>query len=190
MATTNQLNPEEQETLLKLARKTLNQYFEGDFKEEALVNEFKITSLMKNKAGVFVTLKEDDRLRGCIGTIVGGESLYLGVIHNAINSAVKDPRFNQVTKKELKNLNIEISAMTPLQEIKDYQIIRMGIDGVVIKKGFYQAVFLPQVATETGWSLDEFLAHLCQKAGLPADSYKSKGMEFHIFQAQIFHEEH
>jgi uncharacterized protein (TIGR00296 family) len=84
---------------------------------------------------------------------------------------------------------IEISVMTPLQRIDDYKKIKLGTDGVIIKKGNYQAVFLPQVATETGWNLDQFLGHLCQKAGLPASSYDESGdMEFCIFQAQVFGE--
>jgi uncharacterized protein (TIGR00296 family) len=79
--------------------------------------------------------------------------------------------------------------MTPLQQIEDYKKIKLGTDGVVIRKGYHQAIYLPQVATETGWDLDRFLGSLCQKAGLPANTYKEKGMEFHIFQAQVFAEQ-
>ena len=79
----------------------------------------------------------------------------------AIKAAVRDPRFPRVTRNELSGLKIEISVMTPLQKITDYKKIRLGTDGVVIKNGYNQAVYLPQVATETGWNLDEFLAHLC-----------------------------
>jgi AmmeMemoRadiSam system protein A len=125
---------------------------------------------------------------------VGAEPLYLGVQGNAIKSAVRDPRFSPVKKAELKDIDIEISVMTPLQPIEDYRKIRLGTDGVIIKKGYYQAVYLPQVATETGWNLDQFLGSLCQKAGLPSNSYlpaqnkDDEKMEFLIFQAQVFAE--
>ncbi|MCP5106425.1 MAG: AmmeMemoRadiSam system protein B, partial [bacterium] len=182
----NSLNQQEQKVLLTLARKTLAQYLETGNLPAAETGD--ISEHLKAKAGVFVTLKKKGHLRGCIGSIVGQEPLYQGVHGNVVKSAVKDYRFPPVKKEELKEIDIEISVMTPLQRIEDYKKIRLGIDGIIIKRGFRQAVFLPQVATETGWSLDRFLGRLCQKAGLPEDSYKEKGMDFYIFQAQVFGE--
>ncbi len=183
------LTKTDEEVLLKLARQTLEDYFAG--KKDSLGDierQYGFSKGLQENAGVFVTLREEGDLRGCIGAIVGREPLWQGVRSNALNAALHDPRFNRVEKNELKKIAIEISVMTPLQEITDYKTIRVGIDGVIIRKGNYQAVFLPQVATETGWNLDEFLGHLCQKAGLPMNAYQAEGMEFLIFQALVFGE--
>lgn len=193
MSTNTEHNPlhlskTDEQTLLVLARQTLEKAFQGksSASEEAAQKQF--SQALMEKAGVFVTLRESGDLRGCIGSIVGVEPLWEGVQNNALNAAFHDPRFMPLAKNELKNVDIEISVMTPLQQIADYHSIRLGIDGVIIRKGPYQSVFLPQVATETGWNLDEFLSHLCVKAGLPAQAYRSPGMEFMIFQALVFGE--
>ena len=183
------LNKTEQKVLLSIARDTLEEYLSKGSQPDGLEKKYKISGNLKEVTGVFVTLKKKGHLRGCIGSIVGTIPLYLGVRDNAIKSAVKDYRFRAVKKEELKEIGIEISVMTPLQRINDYKKIRLGRDGVIIKKGVHQAVFLPQVATETGWSLDQFLGRLCQKAGLSARSHSgSDDMEFYIFQAQVFRE--
>ncbi len=188
------LTKQEQNVLLRIARDTLDRYLENGTLSEELEKKYEISPSLKVPAGVFVTLREKGDLRGCIGSIVGVEPLYLGVQGNAVKSAVRDPRFPPVKKAELKDIDIEISVMTPLQRIEEYKKIRLGIDGVIIKKGYYQAVYLPQVATETGWNLDQFLGSLCQKAGLPSNSYlpsqnkDDEKMEFLIFQAQVFAE--
>ncbi len=184
------LTKEEKKTLLTIARQTLEDHFKGNYTVlKEVGNKYQVTPSLKEKAGVFVTLRKSGDLRGCIGSIVGVEPLWEGVRNNVLNSAFQDPRFSPVKEEELKKIDIEISVMTPLQEIDDYKKIRLGTDGVVIRKGYHQAVFLPQVATETGWNLDQFLGHLCQKAGLPSGEYKQKGMEFLIFQALVFEEE-
>ncbi|MCP4217292.1 MAG: AmmeMemoRadiSam system protein B, partial [bacterium] len=188
MTTSAKLSEKEQKVLLTIARETLEGFLEDGKMPAELKAKYAIGPILEQEAGVFVTLKKDGHLRGCIGSIIGVEPLYIGVSNNAVKSAVKDYRFPNVGKKELKHLDIEISVMTPLQKIDDYKKIRLGIDGVIIKKGRHQAVFLPQVATETGWSLDRFLGRLCEKAGLSSGSYKDGDMEFFIFQAQVFGE--
>ena len=183
------LNLNEKKTLLAIARQTLENHFKGNYKPlKEVENTYSITPGLKEKTGVFVTLRKQGDLRGCIGSIIGEEPLWEGVRNNVLNSAFHDPRFPPLRESELEKVDIEISAMTPLQKIDDYKKIRLGTDGVIIRKSYHQAVFLPQVATETGWNLDQFLGHLCQKAGLPADAYKSEGMEFLIFQALVFEE--
>ncbi len=182
------LSKEEKKTLLGIARKSLEEYLGNEKLLEDIEKTYQISEKLKQKTGVFVTLKIRGHLRGCIGSIVGTTPLYLGVRDSAIKSGLNDPRFMPVKKEELKKIDIEISVMTPLQRIDDYKKIRLGTDGVIIKKGYYQAVYLPQVATETGWNLDQFLGSLCEKAGLPAYDYKSPEMEFHIFQALVFGE--
>lgn len=182
------LNKKEQKELLRIARDTLAHYLEkGDYPED-FDKKYALSENLKVVTGVFVTLKKKGHLRGCIGSIIGREPLYLGVRNNAVNSAVKDYRFPNVKETELNDIDIEISVMTPLQPLDDYKKIRLGTDGVIIKRGRSQAVYLPQVATETGWNIDQFLGHLCQKAGLPSNSYTEAGMEFYIFQAQVFGE--
>ena len=182
------LSISEQRTLLALARETLANHFKPGKKEGIDSRRYAVTHPLRRKAGVFVTLKKNQQLRGCIGSLIGQKPLYEGVMDNVINAAIKDPRFPPLRREELDSVHIEISVMTPLQKIDAYRKIRLGVDGVVIKKDYYQAVFLPQVATETGWTLDEFLGRLCRKAGLDREAYRSPGMEFYIFQAQVFGE--
>ncbi len=176
--------------LLALARRSIKYYLQNNEYWPGINNQKNLAPILKQKAGVFVTLKIADRLRGCIGSIVGVDPLYQGVIKNAVNAAVKDPRFSPLGPAELSQVHIEISVMSPLQRIKNYKRIRLGTDGVIIKKDYCQAVFLPQVASETGWNLDQFLSALCRKAGLHLDDYRKGGMEFYIFQAQVFGESH
>lgn len=183
------LSNKEKKTLLAIARQTLENHFKGNYKVlKEVENSFPITPSLKEKTGVFVTLRKQGDLRGCIGSIIGMEPLWQGVRDNVLKSAFQDPRFPPLRETELNKVEIEISVMTPLQKIDDYKKIRLGTDGVIIRKDYYQAVYLPQVATETGWNLDQFLGHLCQKAGLPANAYRSGGMQFHIFQALVFEE--
>lgn len=184
------LTAAEKTLLIRLARETLQSYLEErtEPSEEDIRNRYELTENMMQNRGVFVTLKKKGQLRGCIGSIVGEIPLYRGVIKNALNAALRDPRFPPVDKPELREIDIEISVMTPLQSIEDFRKIRLGTDGVIIRKGYHQAVYLPQVATETGWNLDQFLGSLCLKAGMAAEEYRSPGMDFYIFQALVFHE--
>lgn len=184
------LTETEKKNVMRLARDTLESHYnERRMPDEAaLIETYGIGGNLKRTAGVFVTLKKDGKLRGCIGTIIGSEPIYQGVMQNVLKSALQDPRFSPVQKDELKDIEIEISVMTPLRMIDNYKKIRLGTDGVIIRKGTRQAVYLPQVATETGWGLDLFLGSLCRKAGLPMTAYKEKGMDFYVFQALVFHE--
>ena len=183
------LSQEEQKLMLELARSTLQSYLEMARIPQQKDNRFLAYPKLGENYGVFVTLRKKGELRGCIGSIIGSEPLYRGVIANAVHAAVEDPRFPPLAKSELQKVEIEISVMTPLQSLADYHGIRLGTDGVVIRDGRAQAVFLPQVATETGWTLDQFLGSLCLKAGLERDAYhRSRTMQFHVFQAKVFSE--
>lgn len=183
------LSDKEKKTLLTLARQTLEDHFKGNSNSmETLDKKHSFSPKLKEKAGVFVTLKKKGHLRGCIGSIVGREPLCDGVHNNALKAAFQDHRFSALREKELDQVEMEISVMTPLQKQDNYKKIRLGIDGVIIRKGYNQAVFLPQVATETGWNLDQFLGQLCRKAGLNYKEYQSPGMDFFIFQALVFNE--
>jgi len=107
-----------------------------------------------------------------------------------IAAATDDPRFSPIQPVELAEIKIEISVMTPKRKIEDWQEIELGKEGVVVQKGMYSGTFLPQVATETGWSKEEFLRQLCtQKAGLPENCYQDPEVDLYVFEAQVLAEE-
>ncbi len=184
-----QLNAAERRFLLELARRTLRERVEQN--RTPRVEEFPpgvSPEKMREIWGVFVTLTRHGRLRGCIGSIVGREPLVDGVIDNAINAALKDPRFPPVKTGELEELRIEISVLTPLREVASPGEIEIGRHGVLLEKKGRRAVFLPQVAPEQGWDRDTMLDHLSVKAGLPREGWR-KGATFRVFEALVFSEE-
>jgi len=130
------------------------------------------------KQGVFVTLKKEGELRGCIGYIEPTYELYKGVVRAARAAAFEDPRFERLKENELNEITIEISILTKPQLIRvrnpdDYlKEIRIGIDGLMIKAGVYSGVLLPQVAVEYNWDAERFLRHLCIKAGISMDAWR------------------
>jgi len=180
------LNEKQQKVLLGVARKTIEEFIRS-----RKVPEFNIQDpLLEEKRGVFVTLHRKGMLRGCIGYIMPIEELYKAVSKMAIESSTGDPRFPPVRPEELKEIEIEISVLTVPERIKNIDEIELGKHGVIVKKGYHQGVFLPQVATETGWSKEEFLNRLCyDKANLPEDAWKDKDTEIYTFSAQVFKEE-
>ncbi|HUT29216.1 MAG TPA: AmmeMemoRadiSam system protein B [Sedimentisphaerales bacterium] len=181
------LTEEEKKQLLTLARKTITSYLQDQRVPEPAEMGVTITTGMESPRAAFVTLKKNSHLRGCIGDIFPQRPLYRSVITNALNAAVNDRRFMPVTKDELGGLTIEISALTPPEPVDSYEKIRIGTDGVVLRKDGRSAVFLPQVAPEQGWDLNQTLTHLSQKAGLPPDAWK-QGASFLVFQADVFGE--
>jgi len=143
---------------------------------------------LKEKRGAFVTLKIGGELRGCIGYIIPVKPLYQTVRDVAESAALKDPRFSPVSARELPELEFEISALSPIRTVSNVDEIVVGRDGIIIKRGFYQGLLLPQVATEYGWSREEFLQHTCLKAGLPKDAWKQVGTDISVFSAEVFGE--
>jgi AmmeMemoRadiSam system protein A len=151
------------------------------------VPEFAIDSpVLKEKRGAFVTINKGGQLRGCIGYIQPYKPLYQTVEEMASQAAFNDPRFDPVIESELPDLEIEISVLTPLKRIKDIEEIEVGKHGILIEKGFYSGLLLPQVATEYGWNRKTFLEHTCLKAGLPTNSWKDEDTVISIFSADIF----
>ncbi len=140
--------------------------------------------------GVFVTLKKNDELRGCIGMTEPLLPLREGIPHFACSAAFNDPRFYPVKENELKEIDLEISILSKPQKIKNIDEIIMKKHGVIVKKGNRSGLFLPQVAEETGWNKEEFLSNLCShKAGLPSDAWKKdKDIEIFIFTVYAFSE--
>ncbi|MBA7615598.1 hypothetical protein ES703_22881 [subsurface metagenome] len=130
------------------------------------------TAGLKEKCGAFVTLNKLGRLRGCIGYVEALKPLIETVKEVAESSAFGDPRFPPVQLDELPGLEIEISVLSPLKRIRSIEKIQVGLHGIMIKKGYYSGLLLPQVATEYGWDRETFLIHTCQKAGLPGDCWR------------------
>ena len=182
------LTEEDKKQLLTLARKTISYALENQRVPETSDLGVTISEAMARPGAAFVTLKKNSQLRGCIGDIFPQRPLYRSVIINAINASLNDKRFLPVTEDECKDITIEISALTVPQPIDSPDEIRIGTDGVVLNKDGQSAVFLPQVAPEQGWDLNQTLTHLSLKAGLPAEAWK-EGANFLVFQADVFGEE-
>ena len=174
---------DEKKQLLFEARKHLEHKLKGSSKGSLPEKDLFLT-----KPGIFVTLQKNKELRGCIGHIIGHEPLFESLYTLAEASAFEDPRFNSLEAHELKDITIEISLLSEPETIEHWQDIEIGRHGIIIKKGYSQAVFLPQVAPEQGWDLETTLEHLCNKAGLHTQAYQEEGMEFRIFSATVFSE--
>nr|MCD4795792.1 AmmeMemoRadiSam system protein B [Candidatus Cloacimonadota bacterium] len=180
------MNEVDKKHLLKLARESISYYLEKGKMLKPVKPE---KSELSEERAVFVTLNKNGNLRGCIGHMHARMPLYEAVVEMAVSSAFQDYRFGRVKKSEIDDIIIEISVLSPMQRIYDHEKIRMGTDGVWIKKGFQSGVYLPQVATETGWDRETFLRSLCSsKAGLPADAYKDPDTEIYIYQVEKFSE--
>ncbi len=176
------LNSSDKKKLLKYARQTLEQYFAV----QTVPLPRNMNPMLKIKRGVFVTLNKNGKLRGCIGRMSEDTPLCTNVGAMALSAAFNDNRFSPLTKEELPQVEIEISVLTPFKQIKNSNEIVLGRDGVIVKKESKQAVFLPQVATETGWNKEKFLDQLCYKAGLNAGDWKDA--ELFTFHADVFSE--
>lgn len=180
------LTDDEQETLLRLARKTIQTYLKNG--EKPAIAPEKLTPALSRPKGVFVTLKKKDQLRGCIGCIPPTNQLYQAVIDYAINSAINDPRFRPLDLSEEPVVDIEISVLSSLKRIKGPDDIVIGKHGVYLIKGRNAAIFLPQVAPEQGWNRDTMLSELSLKAGLDENAWREKDTLFYVFTAQVFGE--
>jgi hypothetical protein len=141
---------------------------------------------LKEPRGAFVTLRKNGELRGCIGLIEAEGPLYRTVQDMAVQAAFADPRFPPLSPAELDEIEVEISALTPLERIRGPSEIEVGKHGLVIKKGYRTGLLLPQVATEHGWSVEEFLEWTCRKAGLPTTAWKDPDTEIYAFSADVF----
>lgn len=179
------LNDEEKSALLRIARLTIEEYLAKGKVVEAQSSE--ISERLKSPAGVFVTLMKDNGLRGCIGQFIADRPLHKIVQDMAIAAATRDYRFPKVTAEELKHIEIEISVLTPMQKIRSVDEIKLGIHGIYIRKGNNSGTFLPQVARQTGWDLEDFLGHCARdKAGLGWDEWKDA--EIFVYEAYAFKE--
>jgi AmmeMemoRadiSam system protein A len=177
------LSEKEKQILLFNARETISAHLSNkkpNYKDG--------TPNLDEKCGAFVTIHKSGKLRGCIGMMVGEAPIIETIKDMAYSSAFRDPRFPPLMRQELKETEIEISVLTPLEKIKDPKEIEVGTHGIYIIQGYHSGVLLPQVATEQNWDRDTFLTHTCYKAGLPGEAWRSKDIEIFRFSAIIFSE--
>jgi AmmeMemoRadiSam system protein A len=181
------LDEKQRKTLLKIARDSIAAVLTG---KSFNLNAGDFDEALRRPAGAFVTLKTaDGDHRGCIGSIRAVEPMFQAVASSAISAALRDPRFSPVRASELPALNLEISVMGPLERVKNIEEIEPGRDGLIISRGAYAGLLLPQVATEYGWGREEFLDHTCMKAGLPPGAWRSDQTKIERFSAEVFGEE-
>jgi AmmeMemoRadiSam system protein A len=136
-------------------------------------------------AGAFVTLTLRGALRGCIGQWDPDDPIGELIVHCAAAAALDDPRFRPVSPGELESLSVEISVLTRPESVTSIDEIDVGRHGLIVEQGRHRGLLLPQVATEHGWSREEFLSHTCRKAGLPVDAWR-RGAQIFCFEAEIF----
>jgi len=191
MSDSGRFTEEEGRYLISTARETIEQRLynrqAGEQTDDAISPKY------REKRGTFVTLTIDGGLRGCIGHIIPQETVLEGVKANAINAAFRDPRFRPLTQEEWAKVEIEVSILTDPQPLAYsdgddlLRKLRPDIDGVIIKKGYQQATFLPQVWEQLP-DTKEFLTHLCLKAGLEANAWQTEKLEVSTYQVQAFEE--
>ncbi len=189
------LTLEEGEFLVRLARKAVRQQLTTG--EKIRVPE-DISKKLSTPCGVFVTINsmtgDQKRLRGCIGLPYPTTPLAQAVIESAIDSATRDPRFHPLSLSELKDVVFEVSVLTPPQIVgvdkaTEYpSTISVGKDGLIVEKGTFKGLLLPQVPVEWKWDEEEFLCQCCLKAGLPPDCWLLEGTKIYKFSCVIAHE--
>jgi len=191
-----ELSLEEGIFLIKLARNAVKEYLKTGKTVKTPENTPK---KLFEHCGVFVTINSlknrEKALRGCIGYPYPTNPLVEAVIDSAISAATRDPRFYPLSLKELDKVVFEVSVLTPPEPIEvkkpeEYVAkIKVGEDGLIVEKGVFKGLLLPQVPVEWGWCEEEFLCHCCIKAGLPPDSWLTKGAKIYKFSAIVFEEE-
>jgi AmmeMemoRadiSam system protein A len=191
MTSPGELTEKEGQHLLRVARSTIEEALFQDHRTGALDRHD--STRFSERRGTFVTLTVGGGLRGCIGHIIPQETVIEGVKTNAINAAFHDPRFRPLSKSEFEKIRIEISILTKptalnYGDAKDLLAkLRPMVDGVIIKRGYHQATFLPQVWEQLP-DKESFLKQLCLKAGLDGDAWKYERLEVSVYQVQAFHE--
>ena len=185
------LSLEEGKLLVKLARRTIEDYVRTGKKPPVP----KVGAKLRERRGVFVTLTKHGELRGCIGHPLPTLPLIEAVVDSAVSSAIHDPRFLPMTQDELPDVQIEVSVLTPPELIKvkdprDYlKHVEVGKHGLIVECAGCAGLLLPQVPTEWGWDVEEFLSQTCMKAGLMPDYWLREDTRISRFSAQIFAEE-
>lgn len=141
---------------------------------------------MEQPCAVFVTLRKEGQLRGCIGSVLARERLPSAVAQAAASAAIHDQRFPCITPDEVPQLSIDISVLSPFRLVRDFQEVTVGRDGLFVEKGGQRGLLLPQVATENGWDSENFLRQTCVKAGLDPDEWQKDEASVFRFSALVF----
>jgi len=187
------ISDDDGQRLIKLARKSIAQNFISDDDAIDRLRQDVSESILKEYRGTFVTLNKKGRLRGCIGNIEPVKTIFEGIMDNAMHAAFKDSRFSPLSEDELADTQVEISILTqaePLDYIDGNDLIsklKPHVHGVIIEKGYRKATFLPQVWSQLSRP-DDFLSHLCMKAGLHSDEWKKGGLIVSTYKVQVFEE--
>ncbi len=180
------LTSEQQKTLLRIARDSIACVLEGRSIE---LVDAELDDTLRRPSGAFVTLStRDGHLRGCIGSIHPVAPLYRAVSQCAISAAFRDPRFYPVSTDEWPDLELEISVMGPIERVGSFEEIKVGRDGLIVSRGTFAGLLLPQVAAEYGWDRDTFLSQTCVKAGLPPSAWRLPDTKIERFPAEVFGE--
>ncbi|HEX9906859.1 MAG TPA: TIGR00296 family protein [Thermoplasmata archaeon] len=161
------------------------------------IQDLQLPKIFKERSGVFVTLTTypEDDLRGCIGYPEPTMPLIDALRDSAVSACSRDPRFPPVRPEELKGIKVEVSLLTPPQEItvkspREYASqVKVGEDGLILQKGWARGLLLPQVPVEWNWDAEEFLSQTCIKAGLMPDAWLEQGTKIFKFQAEVFSED-
>jgi AmmeMemoRadiSam system protein A len=170
--------------LLAVARGTLENYFNTGRTPEYHPRN---PGLLQH-TGAFVSLHNDNDLRGCIGILSSDDELYRTVQRCVLGAALEDDRFHPVSQKEVPDLTIEISVLSPFQSITDTNLVEVGKHGLMISLGGARGLLLPQVAAKYRWDRESFLTQTCRKAGLPGQAWRQQEAKIQIFEAQVFSE--
>lgn len=179
------LAEDEKAQLLQIARRSIDYALAR--RTDLPYDSTKMSLVLQQHCGAFVTLHKGGKLRGCIGNLVGYKPLYQTVSSMARAAAFEDPRFYPVEESEMKDIDIEISVLSPLRKIQSIDEFQLGRHGIYIIKGEHRGTFLPQVAGETGWTKEEFLGHCARdKAGLAWSGWKDA--ELYVYEAIVFGE--
>jgi AmmeMemoRadiSam system protein A len=177
------LNDEQKKTLLRAARASLEAAVNGQAHYPTTEDP-----MLLRPAAAFVSLHLQGELRGCIGTLEAAKPLLDTVVQMAREAALSDSRFSPVAPKEVPELHLEISVLTPAEPVTDPSEIEIGVHGLIVEQGRRRGLLLPQVAPEWGWDREELLEHTCLKAGLPRDAWR-RGASLRKFRAEVFGEE-
>lgn len=182
------MSPKAQKELLELARKAIENRLEKKG-EHPHLKEREISDELSQNLGLFVTLRQGKRLRGCIGQVEYPQPLSQVITQLATSAAFGDPRFPPLTKEELDGITISVTILSPLRKVSDHNEIIPSLHGVLVKRDGKSGLYLPSVWDETGWSKEEFLRHLCRgKARLPETAWKDKETSIYIFTGHSFSE--
>ena len=186
------LSEEDGQQALRLARDAIEAYIRGGKRIDP--GEYELSRVFDEKRGVFVTIKKQGMLRGCIGFPYPVMKLKEAIVEAAISAASSDPRFPALSPDELEEIEIEVTILTepvklnvkPRDRVKE---VIVGKHGLIVRRGPYQGLLLPQVAVEWGWDAETFLEQTCLKAGLTPDMWLDEQTEVSVFEGQIFNEE-